>query len=208
MWWRSTSCPDGFVAECTTTGTGVLEWTDINSGGSGAFEATESLVGSNQTAGVFSAVLTSSQGDTLISQLKLLDTTETLNTRRIMCSTKRGRNDGLQVTQIVSGGVLSLERPFNLVATRTGETQEGVTVLLSWLTNTDRCITGYYVEVTGTRSSNTFTFTTNQENEQVTMTPNDICAFRVRSIADHVRGQWSDTLSFNVEGMYALYILN
>ena len=206
MWWRSTSCPNGFVAECTTTGTGVLEWTDINTGRSGAFKATESSVGSNQTAGIFTAVLTSSQGNTLRSQLKLLHTTATLNTRTIMCSTKRGRNEGIQVTRTVSG-VLSLERPFNLAATRTGETQQGgVTVLLSWLTNTDQCITGYYVEVTGTRSSNTFTFTTNQQNEQVTMTPNDICAFRVQSIADHVRSQWSDTLSFNVEGMhYTVY---
>ena len=192
----NTNCPNAFVAECITTGTGVLEWADLNARQAALFTATESSVGSNQTAGIFMAVLASISGNTLVSQIRV--NTATLGTRILSCSDNvYPQHVNANSTHITMD--LSLERSSKLVATRTGETQAGVTVRLSWL-NTDQCVTGYYVEVTGTRLSNTFTFITNQQYKEVTLTPNDTCMFRVQPIADHVRGQWSDTLSFNVEG--------
>ena len=150
-------------------------------------------IGESSSVGVFTAVLTNiTANSTLVSKITVNTAHPGYNSRTIECSDAMNNGGTLTIN-------LSLIATSQLAAECTGTPQaEMATVNLTW-SNPDQCITGYNVEVTGNASNSTITFNTEQQSRVVMLVPGSDCSFRVRALAGHVQGTWSEPLNFTID---------
>ena len=155
-------------------------------------------IGESSSVGVFTAVLTNiTANSTLISRITANTAQPGVNSRTIECSDAMD-NGGVTLTVAIN---LSLMETSQLAAAEcTGSLQAVMAAVnLTW-SNPDQCVTGYDVEVNGNASNSTITFSTENQSRVVMLVPGSDCSFRVRALAGHVQGTWSEPLNFTIDG--------
>ena len=152
-------------------------------------------IGESSSVGVFTAVLTNiTANSTLVSKFTVNTAHPGYNSRTIECSDALNNGGTLTIN-------LSLMATSQLAAAEcTGSLQAVMAAVnLTW-SNPDQCVTGYDVEVTGNASNSTITFSTENQSRVVMLVPGSDCSFRVRALAGHVQGTWSEPLNFTIDG--------
>ena len=187
----NSGCPDGFKATYTTSA-GVIEWTDLDTMKSVRF-TTLDPVGMNRTFGVFTAVLinitdNSSLTSTIMANTALpVDSLRTIECWNTILSPFTRAVNLVPLTETSQLAAESIEPP----------QAEMAAVNLTWY-NPDQCVTSYNVEVT--TSNSIFTLRTENQSIVVMLEPDSNCSFRVRALAGHVKGIWSEAFNFTICG--------
>ena len=156
---------------------------------------TSDLVGKNSTFGVFTAVLIAVTDNSILASTIIANTAlpvVTLRTIEYSNTTGDPSTDGVYL--------LALNETSQLAAESIGPPQAemaAVHVNLTWY-NPDQCVTSYDVEVT--TSNSTFTLRTENQSIVVMLEPDSNCSFRVRALAGHVKGIWSEAFNFTIGG--------
>ena len=153
---------------------------------------TSDPVGKNSTFGVFTAVLISITDNSTLTSTIMANTALPVDSlRTIKYSNTMGSASTLEVH-------LSLNETSQLAAESIGPPQAEMTAVnLTWY-NPDQCVTSYDVEVT--TSNSTFTLRTENQSIVVMLSHSSNCSFRVRALAGHVKGIWSEAFNFTIDG--------
>ena len=154
---------------------------------------TSDQVGKNSTFGVFTAVLINITDNSSLTSTIMANTALPVDIlRTIEYSNGMGYPSTLEVR------LLALNETSQLAAESIGPPQaEMAAVNLTWY-NPDQCVTSYDVEVT--TSNSTFTLRTENQSIVVMLEPGSNCSFRVRALAGHVKGIWSEAFNFTING--------
>ena len=188
---NNNGCPDGFNATYTTSA-GIIEWTDLNTMKSVRFN-TSDQVGKNSTFGVFTAVLINITDNSSLTSTIMANTALPVDSPRTI---EYSNGMGYPSTLVVR--LLALHETSLLAAESIGPPQAEMTAVnLTWY-NPDQCVTSYDVEVT--TSNSTFTLHTENQSIVVMLEPDSNCSFRVRPLAGHVKGIWSEAFNFTING--------